>query len=230
VAERTYAPDSDPVELSADGLLDARATQHADRAALGKEMSVRLDHEGSGVTVDHRITNRGAERVVLAPWALTIMRGGGVAIIPQEPFRSHSDDKLPARPFVLWSFTDLSDPRLTLGPRFIRLTTDESRAEPQKIGVLNKQQWCAYQLGSTLFVKRFPFRAGADYPDYNCNNEVYTAAAFIELESLGPLVRLEPGASVEHHERWQLFGDVAQGSSDDDVQRILDPIVASTHV
>jgi hypothetical protein len=69
---------------------------------------------------------------------------------------------------------------------------------------LNKQKWAAYQLNNQLFVKQFDYLEGALFPDYNSNNEVYTQADFIELETLGPLERLNPGQSAKHVERWEL--------------------------
>lgn len=67
------------------------------------------------------------------------MNAGGTAILPQEPFVSHADQLLPVRAVAFWGFTDLSDPRWQLGPRFIRLRTDASRPNPQKIQVENRQ-------------------------------------------------------------------------------------------
>jgi hypothetical protein len=40
--------------------------------------------------------------------------------------------------------------------------------------------------------------------DYGCNAEVYCCDRFIEVETLGPLVTLEPGASTVHVETWEL--------------------------
>ena len=45
-------------------------------------------------------------------------------------------------------------------------------------------------LDGALFVKRFAYEEGASYPDLGCNNDVFTAGSFIELESLSKLVRL----------------------------------------
>jgi hypothetical protein len=82
---------------------------------------------------------------------------------------------------------------------------------PCKIGYLSRRGWVAYltsgpRLGSTLFVKRFAAEtsAGQVYPDFGCNAEIYCCDAFIEVESLGPLVTLEPGASTRHIETWEL--------------------------
>jgi hypothetical protein len=102
----------------------------------------------------------------------------------------------------------MSDPRLSFGRRFVRLRSEEALDEPQKIGLANKVGWAGYVLDGTLFVKHFTYEEGATYPDYGCNNEFFTAGLFMEVESLSPLRQLEPGDSLEHVERWHLFGGV----------------------
>jgi hypothetical protein len=229
VSPRTYAPDDAPLEVTEEGALAARFAQPTDaRTGLQKEMLVELDAEGSGVRVLHRITNRNGRVVELAPWALTIMRAGGEVIIPQEPFGAHPEFLLPARPLVLWRYTDLSDPRLSLGRRLVRVRPDEKNDAPQKIGLLNKQGWAAYHAGGELFVKTYPFEEGATYPDYNCNTEVFTAGPFVELETLAPLARLAPGEAAEHEERWGLFGGVAPGEGEDAFADALTPLALAT--
>ncbi|HEV2705002.1 MAG TPA: hypothetical protein VGV59_03710 [Pyrinomonadaceae bacterium] len=206
---RSYAPDNEPVEFefAGDRAIRLRAPVEA-ATGLQKELSVALDAAGTRALIRHRITNRGAWGVTLAPWALTIMRGGGAVVVPQEDYRRWDDYLLPARPLVLWHYTDLTDPRFTLGARYLRLRTDATRDAPQKIGLLNKQGWAAYLREATLFVKTVAYREGASYPDYNSNTQTYTAGSFIELETLAPLQYLEPGESAEHEERWFLFDRV----------------------
>jgi hypothetical protein len=218
---RSYAPDNDAVEFDSDGERSCRLVRELERNTyVRKELTVTLDEEGSGVTLTHRVTNRGAWRVELGAWGLTIMRGGGEAVIPQEPYGPHPQNLLPARPLVLWPYTDMSDARLRFGRRFVRLKSDPSNAEPEKIGLLNKRGWAAYVLGSTVFVKHFQYREGATYPDYGCNNEFFTAGSFIEVESLSPLKQLEPGDSIEHVERWQLFDGVNIGDDEDSLEEV----------
>jgi hypothetical protein len=229
---RSYAPDDSPLEVSEVGERAARFAQPTDaRTGLRKEMLVELAAAGSGVRVLHRITNRNVWAVELAPWALTIMRAGGEVIIPQEPFGPHPDFLLPARTLVLWHYTDLTDPRLTLGARLIRVRPDEGNDAPQKLGLLNKQGWAAYHAGGELFVKTYGYEEGAAYPDYGCNTEVFTAGGFVEVESLAPLRRLEPGESAEHEERWMLFGGVTlstSGEGEDAVADALTPLALAT--
>ena len=224
---RSYSPDNDPVGHESTGPRAVLLVQKPDaRAGVQKEIELSLDAEGTGVTLRHRVTNRGVWPVELAAWALTIMRGGGEAIIPQEPFGPHPEFLLPARALVLWPFTDMSDPRWTFGRRFVRLRSDPSRPTEQKVGVMNKQGWAAYRLGETLFVKRFAFGEGAVYPDYGCNCEVFTAGSFLEVESLSPLRRLEPGEAVEHVERWQLFDGFRPGDGEAELEAAIAPFVA----
>jgi len=223
---RSYAPDNSPLAVSLEGEREIRLTAPVEPATgIEKEMRVALDAESSGLSVTHRITNRNLWAIEAALWGLTIMRGGGTVIFPQEPYRSWDDYLLPARPLVLWHYTDLSDARWSIGKKFIRLSSDAGASQPQKIGMMNKQGWAAYQLDRILFVKRFAYEEGASYTDYGCNCETYTAGDFIEVESLSPLQRLEPGASAEHLERWSLFQDVETGASETTLEAALDPLL-----
>jgi hypothetical protein len=206
----SYAPDSDPVDVL-EGSERAVSLRQEPHPAVGflKELSVQLAERGTGVEIAHRITNATATRQRAAAWGITQMAPGGEAVVPQEPFRPHSEYLLPARPLVVWHYTDLSDPRWRIDNRFVRLRPEAAVPAPQKAGVLNKQGWAGYLLDDALFVKRFPFDAGVEYPDYGCNCEVFAAADLIEVESLGGLASLEPGQSVEHVERWELLGGAA---------------------
>ena len=206
----TYAPDDAPVEYFYDAEKNSlRLIQAVEPVSkTQKEITIALDERGSGVSVNHRITNRGTEAIELAAWALTIMRSGGEAFIPNEPFAPYGGKTLlPVRNLTLWSYTDLSDSRWSFDDEFIRLRVDESKPEPQKIGVLNRQGWVKYQVGDLIFTKRFDFVENAVYPDMNSNTEIYTAGSFVELETLAPLRRLAPGDSTEHAEYWRLIRD-----------------------
>jgi hypothetical protein len=149
------------------------------------------------------------------------MRGGGEVVIPHEPFRTWSQELLPARPLVLWHYTDMTDARFTFGAKYLRLRTDAERDTPQKIGALCKQGWAAYRRADQLYVKRFAYEADARYPDYGCNVETYTNADYVELESLSPLSQLAPGATATHTERWQLFANIDTGQTEDSLHQAI---------
>jgi len=225
---RSYVPDDDEIACQKLGPNSLELTQPIETPTdIQKQMIVTLDPTGTGVTILHRITKWGLWGINVAPWALTIMNPGGSVIIPQEPYRSHDEELLPARAMVLWHYTDLGDPRFTLGKRYLRLRTDAALPEPQKIGVANKQGWAAYYRDGTLFVKQFAYLKGRTYPDDGCNCETYTAGNFIELESLGPIHAIEVGQSAEHVERWSLFKDVNIGLTEDSLDAALRPIIRS---
>jgi len=203
----SYAPDNSPIEYAFDNTKNSiRLVQPVENnTKTQKEMTVILSETGSGVLLKHKITNCGKKEIELAAWALTIVRGGGEAFVPNEPFAAYgSETLLPVRNLTCWSYTDLSDSRWKFDENFIRLRVDENRLEPQKIGVLNKQGWMAYRAENLEFIKRFDYTENASYPDMNSNVELYTAGDFIEIETLAPLVKLAPGDSTEHIERWEL--------------------------
>lgn len=226
---RSYVPDNGPVKAEVIGKSSVRvAPAYEEATGIQKEMYVHLDKEGTSVTITHTLKNKGLWPVDLSPWAVTIMAGGGHTICPQEPFMKHTERLLPARPLVLWHYTNMSDPRWTWGERYIRLKCDASIAEPQKIGVANKQGWAGYLREKTLFIKRFPYMEGCAYPDYGSNFETYTAGDFIEVETVGALTTLHPGETVTHVEHWFLFDGVEVGEDEKSLDAALAPIVKKT--
>lgn len=207
---RSYTPDNDSVDVNVVDDLSAIFTQRAEPFSnTQKQISIKLDEVGSGVRIDHKITNLGEDLMEISAWALTIMAAGGEAIVPNEPFAPYShNDLLPVRTMALWPYTDLADPRWKFRKDSIGLRVDESIRSPQKFGVLNKRGWAAYRWRGLMFVKRFEFIEGSIYPDMNSNVEVYTDGGFVELETLSPLTAVSPGGSVSHVERWELSTEI----------------------
>lgn len=220
---KSYAPDNSPVHAEITGHYRICLTQPVDRAGFEKQITVELAVEGTGVVVHHQITNRNQSGARIAPWAITLVRGAGVALIPLEQFRSHAECVAPASSIVLWYYTDLTDPRFILGPRLLRLRSNASQRNPQKIGAINRRGWCAFHHSATrtLFLKSVSYDPGAIYPDFGANTEVYTAGDFAEIETLGPLVDLAPNESVNHVERWRLGHEVELARSDDEIERAV---------
>lgn len=203
----SYAPDNAPVDYEFNEAENSiRLIQPIEPTTkTQKEIIITLDETGSGTVVKHQIKNCGANEIEFSAWALTIMREGGVCEIPNEPFAPYSGETLlPVRNLTVWSYTDLSDSRWQFDKNYIRLHVDKDKAEPQKIGILNKQGWAAYRVRNLQFTKRFDFTENVLYPDLNSNVELYTAGDFVEIESLSPLKKIAPGEAIEHCERWEL--------------------------
>ncbi len=169
-----------------------------------KVLRLSLDPGSSRVTVVHRAENHGAVEIRLATWGLSVMAPGGIEIIPMPPPGLHPRDLLPNRTMILWPYTDMADDRWRWGKNFMTLRQSRTRG-PAKIGLAHREKWVAYHRADTLFVKSFDYLEGANYPDNGCNFETFTNQEMLEVESLGPLVSLAPGATTEHAEHWQLL-------------------------
>jgi hypothetical protein len=195
---------------------------------IQKEMDVYLSPSEAQVEVTHRLRNTNPWAVELAPWALSVMAAGGKAIIPLPPRGTHPEALLPVNTITLWAYTDMSDPRWTWGRKYVMLRQDPQARTPQKAGVMVVDGWAAYARNGHLFVKKFDYVEGALYPDFGCTAEAWTDPDMLEVETLGPLARLEPGAAVEHVEQWSLFRDAPVPEGDADVDRhVLPKVIAA---
>ncbi|MGA2413693.1 MAG: hypothetical protein ABSF59_04555 [Candidatus Sulfotelmatobacter sp.] len=234
--ERTYYPDNAPVAVSQHGnqlRFTAPREELPPGTNLRKELDIELAATGSQVQITHRIMNDDTKSTTLAPWSPTMLAAGGRAILPLSPrIAMDKDHYHSVGIFALWSFTDLADPRWRLGTSYIQLWQDakpKCRFREQMGGIYNSAGWGAYFRKGYLFVKRAPVVGGARYPDFGCNFEVFSNSDFLELETLGPLVELQPRETVEHVENWWLFAGVAGGEDDAWVDSAVLPLVKQTN-
>jgi hypothetical protein len=205
----SYAPDNDGLQVTqVPGGLRLTGQPEPD-SGIVKKIEIRLAPDRAALTLQHELCNSGLRPLDLAPWALTMLRLGGTAILPQPVGNVDADGLLNNRILALWPYTQIRDPRLILGDDFILI---HATAGPQhaKIGYYNPFGWLAYWLEGVLFCKTFDVSASATFPDSGCNAEIYCDNNVIELETLGPLGRLAPGKSVFHTETWELFDSLEQ--------------------
>ena len=202
---KSYAPDNEKVDYLVENETSALFSRPADAAGFEKQFRVKFAETGSGISIEHKVTNSDIDTVEASAWALTIMRPGGEVVVPNEPFATYnSENLLPVRAMALWSYTDFTDPRWTIEKDAIRLRVDENLGHQQKFGVLNKQGWAGYEWQDLKFIKRFITIDDASYPDFNSNNEVYVAGSYVEIETLSPLKKLGRNDSIEYEETWEL--------------------------
>jgi len=168
---------------------------------LRKTFEVRLDPDSAAVSVRHIVTNEGSAARELSVWPITQPPLGGVATVelaePPTENRSNPNQLLVMFPYASWT-----DSRLAIGER--SLTVTATPGAPFKIGCGSTLGEVSYVREGVLFTKRFDPAAGAPHADLGSNIEIYCDDRTIELESLGPLVRLDPGELVTHDERWEL--------------------------
>ena len=136
-------------------------------------------------------------------WSRTLAEGGGICLVPLTANSRFPKSYIMYGPGAALSFTN--DPNVRLRGGFLEIL-----GTPQypKLGMDSYAGWLCYLLKSDLmFVKRFP-----TYP-----NRVYNEMAAItvciyyfkdimcELEPMGPMERIAPGASASFTEDWWLL-------------------------
>jgi hypothetical protein len=211
----TAYPDNDAAEVA---LIDdgAMFTSPVEVTGLQKQLEVQVNAEAR-VIVTHRITNRSNDSAILAPWALTVLRPGGIVILPLPLPAPHGPEHLlPASSLALWSYTDFSAPCWKLGPAYLQFDqrlAASSGFGMQKTGLRNPAAWGAYLRAGNLFIKAVRWRE-AVYPDLGSNFETFANRAFIELETLGPIGTLHPGETVQLIEYWAIFEGVSPSRSE----------------
>jgi hypothetical protein len=231
---RTYFPDNRPVRWEQIGPHAARFTPPPEAEyGIQKEMTLALGPKGTRVTVTLKVTNVGTAPTELAPWGPTVMAPGGVEIIPLPPKSPHPGhpsnarspaDYAPNQELILWPYFDFADTRWTFGTKYVFLRQDVTRG-PTKIGLAHREGWVAYLNSHTLFVKRFDYREGADYPDRGTRYQTFSYEEMLEMETVGELVTLAPGQAAELVESWELYGDVPEVRTEADVDRVIRPLL-----
>ena len=216
---RTYLPDDSAVDIAPlkDGLLVTQKTEI--QTGLQKSLEICLAEESAKVVITHRLTNHGLWPVTCAPWAITQLKPGGVAILP---LAQEDTGLLPNRSLVLWPYTNMSNPNVQWGSNYILVNA--SMDTPFKVGFPNPRGWLAYWLDRTLFVKRAQHEAQADYYDYGSSSECYCNDKFLELETLAPIGTIAPGAIASHVETWNLYNNIDRPRDEKDVQAFVEKL------
>lgn len=207
VARRTYLPDDRPVaiEPTAQGLLVTQSVEK--ETGLQKSLRITLPDQSATVVVDHVLTNHGLWPVTCAPWAITQLRPGGTAVLPQPITPSDPDGLQPNRTLALWPYTDVRSPHITWGNSAIFVTSNLTSGA-LKLGFPGARGWMGYAWQKTLFVKRAHHDPLAHYLDRGSSFQCYANNQFLELETLGPETTIARGEKVTHQEVWQVFTGV----------------------
>jgi hypothetical protein len=190
-------PEDNVSVMKEDGRVTLR--NRVDASGLQKEISFHLDE--NRVQLTHRLLWHGAEPIELAPWTITQVTLGGVAILPQSSVREGS---APTRSLAIFPYSSLTEPRLELHDDVV-LVHGTAAQNFFKVGSYNPFGWAAYLLEKALFIKRFPVGDFRNLPDMGSNAEVYVQDTYLELETLGELVWLKPGEAVMFEETWEVI-------------------------
>jgi len=221
---RSSIPDdtAPTIEEVTDGVRLVQPTEEP--TGVQKVMEIHLHGGRPALTLEHRLGNEGPGPVELAPWAITQLPLGGVAVLPQRAGRQDCPGLNPDRHLVAWPYTHWQDPRLLLRDDYLLVRADPWPA-PWKMGYFNRLGWVGYLRREVFFCKRFDPCPGKPHADLGCNVEVYCNDLFVELETLGPLCRLEPGESTSHVERWEFYSGLGHPEEADAVWDLVAPLV-----
>ena len=203
VPARTYLPDNQPVETTIKPDYVSQRQPIEESTGVEKAWHIELKPGSAELSIDHRLTNKGDQAITLAPWAITMLQPGGLALLPQQVDESDPNCLQPNRHLVLWPYTRVESEFIQIHDEVVCLRAD-MKDGALKIGLPNPQGWLAYLRDDLLFVKASPFDPAASYIDRGASSQVYCSPEVLELETLGPRVTLAPGQHVEHREVWTL--------------------------
>lgn len=199
---RSYQPDNIPCQVEVLPL-GIKVSNVEVENKIRKSMQIEMKENGR-VRIIHTVENISNFNYNLASWAITQLKQGGMAVMPQD---TRKTGLLPNRSITLWDYSDMGDPRVKYGKSHIVINQDPQIANAYKLGTYNREGFLYYFVDGDLFVKEFDVSEG-EFPDFGCNSEIYVNGDFIELESLSPMVELQPKESVSHTEVWELIEKV----------------------
>lgn len=203
----SYYPDCEKVEVEVyeNGALFTSPVQRVN--LVQNSLKIEFNCDGT-VTVTSAVRNAADYNQTYAAWALTVLDGDGVEIIPQA---DEDTGLLANRVLGVWPYDDMSDDRVFWGEKYITLQQTATE-RPFKIGTNNTKCWSAYLKNGEIFRKQLEYKWGETYPDYGCSFETYTNYWFIEMESLSPLKELKPNETASVKEIWSF--EKAKGELD----------------
>lgn len=216
----SYYPDNEPVryEKIENGVALIPPAQRVNNIQYRIEFVMSPDKPAARVS--HYVTNLGARTMKRAPWAITVLRRGGMEVIPQP---LNDTGLLSNRILVLWPYSDMSDDRIYWGKKFITMRQDTGISSAFKFGINNDRGWAAYLINNGMFIKQYDHNPEGKYPDGGVSFETYTNNLILEMESLGELVDITPGGTAFHSENWTLIDNVERPDADDEIT--LDTLV-----
>ncbi|GAB4404004.1 MAG: hypothetical protein OHK0021_16560 [Bryobacter sp.] len=225
-ARYTYGLDNSPIAVEI-GENSVVATQPVEpETGVVKSVEITLHPTEAKATLTHRFTNHNLLPIEFAPWAPTVMAPGGVGLTGFPPRGTHPEMLAPTNPLVMWAYTDWSDPRWIFMKKYLGLRQDPNATTPQKTGLFNPKTFGAYFLNGDLFLKQYTADPSKTYPEYSCSFQTFTNQDFLELETFGPMTRLEHGQTAELVERWSLHRDISVPAwTDEAVDRVLLPLL-----
>ncbi len=192
----TYEPDDEPVESQRS---DRGARVSASAGGIRKTIDVRV--AGRYLEVEHVVASDGRRRIEAAPWAITQLPPGGIALMPIQRTPADERDLQPDHALVGWPYTDWG--ALGYDAAASVVLVEGRRATPTKVGTTATRGWLAYARDGWVFAK-YLLPGPATSIDRGANLQVYAGPDFVELETLGPVETLAGHRRARLVEMWDV--------------------------
>ena len=171
---------------------------------LRKTLKIHLHPARPLVTIDHVMRNEGSAPFPCSAWGITMLRGGGEALMPLRPTCAAESYLSPDYKLVIWPYSSLKDERLILENEYA-IVTSTYLDQALKIGTFNPQGILDYRFENGLFFRKsFAVFPSLVHPEMGCNCAIYARNDFIEIESMSPIRILTPGEEICHTETWKI--------------------------
>lgn len=184
-----------------------RLIQNIERwTQVQKNIEIIFEGDSSRVKIIHKQVSLNAFDVKFFVCGVTTMRKGGLGIIPIEKFKS---DAVPNKSFVFWPYSNIKDPRVYFGEKFILMKVSENITEDFKIGFNSSLNYALHYNENELFVKYLVRdNKNENYPNMGCVYEYFISKDYMEIQSNSPICNVETNKFVEHIEIWELYKDI----------------------
>lgn len=209
----SYVPDNYPVKVEKveGGAIFLPRPQTL--TGIQVTFKVTMDDDGS-LTVEQSFTNIGDAETKVSLWGLTVLRQGGVEVIP---VNDEDTGLLPNKNLVIWPYNDLKDKRFTFGNRYWLLKQNKKIERAFKIGFKSVHGWAAYAVGGNVVVKKFDIDDG-ELQDFGCNFETYTNNYILEMEGLSTARAIAAGETTTFTEKFYFYkGESFGGYTDEEI-------------
>mgnify|MGYP005788458409 FL=1 len=205
--DRTYIPDNKPVEYES-MFNGVRLIQKIEKwTQVQKIIEITFEENSPKVKILHKIISLNAFDINIAIAGITSMDKGGIQIVPIE---KRKEGTVPNRSIVFWPYSNIKDPRVYFGEKYVAMKVCENTVENFKMGFNTNISYALYYNENELFIKEFEKiqDKNLNYPDMGCSYESFIGNDYIEMQTNSPIYVLETNKCIEHVEIWNLYKDV----------------------
>lgn len=217
-----FRPDNSSVIYSvhSDGVQFTSAKQKQSEIETGFELV--MGDDAADIMIVHTAKNLTKEPLVFGLRPVTMFTAGGIMILPQSSDQTSLLN--PNRSISLWPGTDIHDAQIHWGNRFITIGHGSGESNPLKLGISNPLGWGVYAMNDFTIMKHYVYTPQAPYADFDSSFEAGFRDDFVEMETLSPIFRVEPGQGIRHVENLSLFHttNLVNPSNEDSVAQFIE--------